>query len=583
MRYAGWGILFALLAGLITWGNFRARNLPDSEQFEYQYVQIHNPFFVREQNAEGEWIYRNARPRSVPSTFPAVKSQNERRIFVVGGSVARWLETKRFEELLKESHPTLQFRIINCGMTSYDSYRESLVQKELLHYEPDLIILFSGNNEFFNPVRLNLILYRLNKALSTFASYTAAQEMYFKLKTKLKLPSHFGDPNTLRSFERNINRMLRGAYLRGVPMAVCTLPTNFRDCPPRGNLPLYKMDFVEAWLYQSKGELLRASKLWEAYVKRYPDSAHGYFQLARSQEELGLQTSANSSYIEAVRLDSRGRCTPEKNEMLRRLAQEQHQILVDLEDWFGDRTPTGLPGGESLSDECHWWPDLGPQICEQVLGAVKRHDLSFSNPVLEEKWYQDKSLPPERSPEEIRRERAVVLAGTSAAHGADKNSERGIFALLRAHALDPDVVTKERLEIWIPYMRNSGLSEERLQNIKQALPWYAGEAYRRTGNFNEAQRRLLEALAADPMNARIHFSLALLCYTNGDKPGTRRALETYSAADAKHPSAEAYFRLLEEVLGPISNPDAESESQPEARQQPDSSEPAGASQVDSSP
>ena len=44
--------------------------------------------------------------------------------------------------------PARSYQVINCGGVSYASYRLAPLVKEVLHYQPDLVILATGHNEF---------------------------------------------------------------------------------------------------------------------------------------------------------------------------------------------------------------------------------------------------------------------------------------------------------------------------------------------------------------------------------------------------------------------------------------------------
>lgn len=88
-------------------------------------------------------------------SFPATKPPDTLRIFCFGGSTtyghpydasasfSRWLE-----DLLKASTPDKNFEVINAGGISYASYRIVPLVRETLQYQPDLMIFYTGHNEF---------------------------------------------------------------------------------------------------------------------------------------------------------------------------------------------------------------------------------------------------------------------------------------------------------------------------------------------------------------------------------------------------------------------------------------------------
>jgi Tfp pilus assembly protein PilF len=87
--------------------------------------------------------------------FPRHKDENTYRIFCVGGSTTYgrpymdplsfcgWLRT-----YLQAADPSRRWEVINAGGISYASYRVARVMDELKDYQPDLFIVYSGQNEF---------------------------------------------------------------------------------------------------------------------------------------------------------------------------------------------------------------------------------------------------------------------------------------------------------------------------------------------------------------------------------------------------------------------------------------------------
>ena len=90
-----------------------------------------------------------------PSQWAALKPERGFRVFILGGSSAYgfpWGAEQSFsrplEDALVDALPDRDVEVINAAAMSYGSHRLRVLVRELLHYEPDLFVLYSGHNEF---------------------------------------------------------------------------------------------------------------------------------------------------------------------------------------------------------------------------------------------------------------------------------------------------------------------------------------------------------------------------------------------------------------------------------------------------
>ena len=85
------------------------------------------------------------------------KPANTTRIFILGESAAQGFPDPAFgfgralEVLLRTRHPERRFEIVNTAMTAVNSHAVCEIARECLRYEPDLFILYCGNNEVVGP------------------------------------------------------------------------------------------------------------------------------------------------------------------------------------------------------------------------------------------------------------------------------------------------------------------------------------------------------------------------------------------------------------------------------------------------
>lgn len=120
-------------------------------------VDLHQlrPLFVLDETGERWQIPEERFNYFQPASFSARKPANGKRIFVLGGSTVQgrpystessfsaWLKLR-----LEASCPALDYEVVNCGGVSYASYRVAKILDEVLQYEPDAIVIYTGHNEF---------------------------------------------------------------------------------------------------------------------------------------------------------------------------------------------------------------------------------------------------------------------------------------------------------------------------------------------------------------------------------------------------------------------------------------------------
>ena len=128
--------------------------LPDA----YVGFEGYTPLFEEWTDEEGKlWM------RTVPSRrlffndqrFSKVKPAGGLRVFTLGGSTTYGRPyrdptsfTGWMRSLVSEASPEAPVEIINAGGISYASYRVARLMEELLAYQPDVFVIYTGHNEF---------------------------------------------------------------------------------------------------------------------------------------------------------------------------------------------------------------------------------------------------------------------------------------------------------------------------------------------------------------------------------------------------------------------------------------------------
>jgi len=116
------------------------------------------PLFVPSKGPAGKEIMttaHNKRGFFNQQSFPKEKSPGTYRIFCLGGSTTYgrpYNDATSFSGWLRELLPAADrnknWEVINAGGISYASYRVAHLMEELVNYQPDLFIVYTGHNEF---------------------------------------------------------------------------------------------------------------------------------------------------------------------------------------------------------------------------------------------------------------------------------------------------------------------------------------------------------------------------------------------------------------------------------------------------
>ncbi len=287
----------------------------------------------------------------VRDRFARKKGAGTFRIFCLGGSTVQgrpysietafstWLKLS-----LQSAYPERAFEVVNAGGVSYASYRLIPILTECLQYEPDLLIVCTGQNEFLEArtyadarrwepaVKLasQLHLYHLiNDCLPSPDSITHARpilkrEVDALLDYQGGLRGYTRDPiwkaRVLDHFEVNVQRLVTLAQQAEIPLIMIRPPVNLKDCPP----------------FKSDGPAL---------------AAYHNGQRALAQNDFA---TAETAFWNALEEDLCPlRMLPEMATRLGTICHRAKVPLIDAQALLGKTTPAGLLGNEILVDHVH--------------------------------------------------------------------------------------------------------------------------------------------------------------------------------------------------------------------------------------
>jgi hypothetical protein len=335
--------------------------------------------------------------------IPATKLRNTYRIVVLGESAAMgdpdpaYAFSRYLQVMLEERYPLMKFEVINTGSVAINSHVMLPIAEGLAGKQPDLFIIYSGNNEVVGPYGPGTALSSSAMQLpviraSIFLRSTRIGQLLTKVGTQKRAWGGMqmfldkqvpADSPLLRyayeNYAANLRDTIAVAQHAGARVMVSTIVTNLKDCAPfasahRAGLSAQELAKFDALLQQgASSEAARSYQpALEAYNAAERIDAHYAeleFRLARVRWALGDYAAARDNYHRARDLDSlRFRADSKLNDITRAAASIPGVEMVDSDAAFAQQSPNHIVGGELLYDHVHTTPE-GNYLLARLLFA----------------------------------------------------------------------------------------------------------------------------------------------------------------------------------------------------------------------
>ncbi|QDV24153.1 GDSL-like Lipase/Acylhydrolase [Aureliella helgolandensis] len=412
----------AILVGLLPLaaceGVLRWIDLPRHPPATDPFVDLHSLKPLFELNPETDILSIGAQRMNLfrPASFARVKGQGGFRVFALGGSTTQgepystetafpqWLELN-----LQAAMPDRRVEVINCGGLSYASYRVLAILQEVLEYSPDLIVIYTGQNEYLERRSyegledyqlLHLTRYRLSqlRLVQLFRSWITGpaerEEIVVRQPTRMQteVDALLDYQGGLEEYQRgdtwhdtvplhfrwNLEQMVAGCQRAQVPLVLVAPVTNLLDCPPfkfafaPHQSPQQRAQFSEYWeqATQNTGEAENQASAGQALASALeidPHHAGALFLLGRRQYASGDYAPAKRTLQAARDADVCPLRAPTAiSAVIREVAQNADLPLVDADRLFSDASEHGIVGDQWLVDHIH--PSLeGHQLLAEAI------------------------------------------------------------------------------------------------------------------------------------------------------------------------------------------------------------------------
>ena len=326
------------------------------------------------------------------------KPANRIRIVVLGESAAQGVPAPEFglapqlRAQLRARYPGKEIEVINTGMVAVNSHVVYQVARELAGFEPDLFVVYLGNNEVVGPygpgcaylsampplwiIRLSVFVRatrtgQLISAVLGRAARPGSNPVEWGGMTMFAESAVAGDDPRLeavyRNFETNLRDILGVARAVGAKTVLGTVVSNLQDCAPL--LSRHRPGLAGPELAEWQGHFDRGRTAWllgedasaraglEAARRLDPHHADTLYLLGTLALHAGETEAARAWLVQAQHWDAlRFRPDPQINAIIRRVARGADDVrLFDAAMAFGSDPASSAPiaGRELLFEHVH--------------------------------------------------------------------------------------------------------------------------------------------------------------------------------------------------------------------------------------
>ncbi len=359
--------------------------------------------------------------------FKKEKDKNTCRIFVLGesttigypyfhnGSFHRWLQYR-----LMRTFPDRQFEIVNLSLTAVNSFTVLGFAKELVDYEPDAVLIYSGQNEYYgalgvgstNRISGNASIIQLMLRLRQLRVTQLLTSLYEKITGAFKAARGdsgetlmqrmvadqqiaFGSKLYYRGidqFRSNMDATLHLFSEHHIPVFISNLVSNERGLrpfisiePDSTRFPAFKPDYEAGVKVFELKELPAADSLFKKADLDYTGHALCNYYLGQVSYALGDYATAEARFAKALDLDAlRFRAPSPLNGIIAQLCTKYPDAhLVDTRTAFISHSENHLIGSDLILEHVH--PNLtGYALMSDVFyAALKREHILPADQVKE--------------------------------------------------------------------------------------------------------------------------------------------------------------------------------------------------------
>ena len=311
--------------------------------------------------------------------LPRQKPAGEFRVFVVGESAAMGVPEPGFglapqlRAQLRAAWPGRDIVVYNLGVTAINSHAIVPIVRQVAEFEPDLFVVYMGNNEVVGPfgpssvatrgvpprafIRADLFVRRtrlgqlVQRALLALGATGAGLKEWRGMEMFARNTVAADDPRlaaVYANFAASLHEIVTSARDSGARVVLSTVAVNIRDSAPFSSRHAANLSAEQKARWD---DAMKRGAFAEGLALD-PHDAEAHFRLARVEESGGALEAARRDYLAARDEDTlRFRADSRINEIIRAEARSAgHGVtLVDAARLMGaDAASGGSPAGSNF-------------------------------------------------------------------------------------------------------------------------------------------------------------------------------------------------------------------------------------------
>jgi len=536
--------------------------------------------------------------------FPKQKDSNSYRIFCMGGSTTYgrpyadpvsfcgWLRA-----YLKAADPTRDWEVVNAGGISFASYRVARLMKELSDFQPDLFIVYSGQNEFLEERSYGALadlpswVINLNATLSGTRVYTVMKDLIdavgdaspASVQQRYQLsgevdevlnhtvgPESYHRDEALRQqiithYRMNLVRMARIARNAGADILFIKPAVNIKDMSPfksehrdgldKQALEDWKSLYLRAATLQDSGDAAQALALYRQALEIDDRYAELHFRIGQALFSQGQYDEAEKAFRRAVEEDVAPlRILASMQQIVEQVATAEQVPLIDfpslLRQAYRAHYNHAVFGKEFFPDHVHTNMEgyrlLALALFDQLVdNGTARPAASWDSARIEAVTQEVIAQIDPRA------EGISMMNLGKVLDWAGKFHEAYAAFSLAYEILGPNPVIYDRLARSSYGMGNTDDAIRYLNEMLALSPDLPGVhsrlamIYSTTGDTDEAIRQCLAEIEINPENQYAHTGLAEMLEKQGDDAA---AIEHYNRALEIKPDNDFAHLMLARLL-----------------------------------